>query len=111
MPDVPIGPELTRMLALEGVPPVTTARWNSKRKAQVVRAVQEGLFHEDKACRLYHLTGEELAGWQQALAESGERGLCVTKRIHPGWIHRLEGDGALHTSASMYGDDRHVQVH
>ena len=85
MPDpcrrIAVDRELAGILATETVPPVTTRRWNSRRKAQVVRAVQAGMLSEEEACRLYRMTAEELAGWQRAHDESGERGLRVTKRI------------------------------
>ena len=110
MPDVPIGPKLSCILELESVPPVTTTRWSAKRKAQVVRAVQAGLLREEEVCRFYRMTAEELAGWQQALAEGGERGLCATKRARSGWKHQLDQAWGLEGSAFQHWDRRHVPV-
>lgn len=76
-----VDPELAGILAAGMLPPVSTRRWNPRRKAQVVRAVQTGMLSEADACRLYCMTAEELAGWKRRLDESGERGLRVTKRI------------------------------
>ena len=85
MPDpchrIVVDSEQARILATEIVPPASTRRWNPRRKAQVVRAVQTGLLSEAEACRLYCMTAEELAGWMHALDESGEHGLRVTKRF------------------------------
>lgn len=67
----------------QALPPPTTRRWNPKRKAQVVRAIEAGLLTHDEACRRYRMTLEELLGWERALDESGERGLRVTKRLRP----------------------------
>ena len=72
-------PEIIKILDLESVPPVTTTRWVARRKAQVVAAVQAGLFTIDEACQLYGLTLEEFLGWQRAIRESGVRGLRITK--------------------------------
>ena len=76
-------PEIARILDLESVPPVTTTRWVARRKAQVVAAVQAGLFSIDEACDLYKLTLEEFLGWQQTIRETGVRGLQITKRRFP----------------------------
>ena len=83
-------PEIASILALESVPPVTTTRWNARRKAQVARAVQAGLLNEQEACRLYRMTVEELISWQSALCESGERGLHVTKQVRSKWSDSLD---------------------
>jgi uncharacterized protein DUF1153 len=66
------------------LPPPSTRRWNPKRKAQVVRAIEAGILTHDEACCRYRMALEELLGWERALCESGERGLRITKRIRPG---------------------------
>jgi hypothetical protein len=76
-------PEIAQLLDLESVPPVTTTRWVARRKAQVVAAVQAGLFTIEEACDLYKLTLEEFLGWQQTIRETGIRGLQITKRRVP----------------------------
>jgi hypothetical protein len=73
-------PEISRILALETVPPVTTSRWFPRHKAQVVAAVDAGLLSAGEACQLYRLTEEEFAGWQRAIAEAGVSGLRVSRR-------------------------------
>ena len=71
-----------RVIAAD-LPPPDTRRWNPKRKAQVVRAIESGVLTHQDACRLYRMAIEELLGWERARLESGERGLRVTKRMRP----------------------------
>jgi hypothetical protein len=101
--------ELANILPLETVPPVTTRRWNPRRKAQVVRAVQDGMLSEEEACRLYRMTLEELASWQRTLDESGERGLLVTRRVRPRTIDPF--DAAWPLQGSVLRNDPHAQSH
>ena len=82
MPDLSLADseiERTRLLALETVPPATIRRWNARRKAQVVEALEASLLTEEEACRYYRLTIEELAAWRRAMALAGRQGLLATK--------------------------------
>jgi hypothetical protein len=91
----------------EALPPATTLRWNAKRKAEVVRAIEAGTLTYDEACRRYRMFLEELLGWQRALEESGERGLRVTRRIRPQWVDPFD----WHKLDSVHRKDRHDRSH
>ena len=71
----PLGEPLTR----KRLPPVKTARWTIRRKAEVVAAVAGGLLNVDEACERYSVSLEELANWQRAMDRSGMPGLRVTQ--------------------------------
>jgi hypothetical protein len=76
-----IGP-LGETLTLDTIPPSTTTRWVSRRKAEVVAAINGGLLSMDEACERYRLSIEELASWQRALDRAGVPGLRITKLQH-----------------------------
>ena len=101
--------EQARTLATEIVPPVTTRRWNPRRKAEVVRAIATGRLSEAEACRLYRMTAEELAGWKRALDESGERGLRVTKRLRARALDPFES--AWPAQGSVRRNDSYARSH
>ena len=69
-------------LTLKDLPKRDTRRWVSRRKAEVVAAVEGGLLTVDEACARYDLTVEEFAGWQRAVDRSGMPGLRVTRIQH-----------------------------
>lgn len=77
-PAAVIGP-LGEPLTLETLPPPETRRWVTRRKAEVVAAVQGGLLTLDEACERYGLSVEELISWQRAIDRSGMQGLRVTR--------------------------------
>ena len=77
-PAAVIGP-LGEPLTLETLPPPETRRWVTRRKAEVVAAVQGGLLTLDEACERYGLSVEELIFWQRAIDRSGMQGLRVTR--------------------------------
>ena len=60
------------------LPAPDTRRWVSRRKAQVVAAVQGGLLSLDEACERYALSLEEFLSWQRAMHRYGMPGLCAT---------------------------------
>src|SRR5688572_28665365 len=76
-----IGP-LGELLTMHSLPPQTIKRWVTRRKAEVVAAVDGGLLTVDEACDRYNLTVEELAAWQRAIERSGMLGLRVTRTQH-----------------------------
>lgn len=74
----PAGEELT----LDDLPPPDTTRWVSRRKAQVVAAIEGGLLTADEACARYRMCSEELANWQRLLDRVGVPGLRTTRIQH-----------------------------
>lgn len=66
-------------LTLADLPPPSTRRWVSRRKAEVVAAVRGGLLSLDEACKRYNLTSEEFLAWQNALDRFGLDGLRTTR--------------------------------
>ncbi|PQM27008.1 DUF1153 domain-containing protein [Sphingopyxis lindanitolerans] len=74
----PIGEQLT----LDDLPPPNTTRWVSRRKAQVVAAVEGGLLTADDACWRYRMSHEELATWQRMFERVGVPGLRATRVQH-----------------------------
>jgi len=73
-----VGP-LGEALTLTGLPPREKVRWTTRRKAEVVAAVNGGLLSFDEACEHYSLSLEELTSWQRAIHRSGMPGLRVTR--------------------------------
>jgi hypothetical protein len=75
--DTVIGPD-GRTLTLADLPQRETTRWVTRRKAEVVAAVQGGLLSLDEACERYRLSVEEYLSWQHAIARHGMEGLRAT---------------------------------
>lgn len=75
--DSVIGPD-GRTLTLADLPQRETTRWVTRRKAEVVAAVQGGLLSLDEACERYRLSVEEFLSWQHAIARHGMDGLRAT---------------------------------
>ncbi|HEX8055541.1 MAG TPA: DUF1153 domain-containing protein [Novosphingobium sp.] len=73
-----IGPRGER-LTLATLPAPGSLRWNVRRKAEVVAAVDGGLLTLREACKRYGLDLEELLDWQRAVERWGWQGLRVTK--------------------------------
>jgi hypothetical protein len=76
--DTVIGPD-GRTLTMADLPKPDTARWVTRRKAEVVAAVQGGLISLDEACDRYRLSVEEFLTWQNAIARHGLDGLRATQ--------------------------------
>ncbi len=68
-----------RQRELDKLPPVTTRRWVTSRKVQVVTAVRTGLLSLSEACERYHLSTEEFRSWARLYDEHGVRGLRATR--------------------------------
>jgi hypothetical protein len=66
-------------LTMADLPAPETERWVSRRKAEVVAAVDGGLLSLEEACQRYALTVEEFLTWQRAFDRYGQRGLRATK--------------------------------
>jgi hypothetical protein len=75
--DSVVGPD-GRTLTLADLPQRETTRWVTRRKAEVVAAVQGGLLSLDEACERYRLSVEEFLSWQHAIARHGMDGLRAT---------------------------------
>jgi hypothetical protein len=75
--DSVVGPD-GRTLTLADLPQRETTRWVTRRKAEVVAAVQGGLLSLDEACERYRLSVEEFLSWQHAIARYGMDGLRAT---------------------------------
>ena len=61
------------------LPPADTTRWVPSRKADVVRAIREGIIGRAEACTRYALSLEELCLWERAIDAAGIAGLRVTR--------------------------------
>ena len=75
--DTVIGPD-GRTLTMADLPKPDTARWVTRRKAEVVAAVQGGLISLEDACDRYSLSVEEFLSWQHGIARHGLDGLRAT---------------------------------
>ena len=67
-----------RVMSRADLPDPGTRRWVASRKAAVVRALEHGLLSEHEAISRYALSEEELASWQSAVEQYGERALKAT---------------------------------
>jgi len=72
--DYVTGPD-GRSLTRDTLPPPDTKRWVSRRKAEVVAAVQGGLISLEDACERYRLSIEEYLTWENAIHRYGLNGL------------------------------------
>jgi hypothetical protein len=68
-----------RQKELDRLPPPDTRRWVTRRKAQVVTAVRNGLITVEEACQRYSLSEEEFKSWQELLEHHGLSGLRATR--------------------------------
>ncbi len=65
-------------LTLDDLPPKNIKRWVTRRKAEVVAAVQGGLISRDDALDRYDLSVEEYEGWERLYTDYGTKGLRAT---------------------------------
>lgn len=70
----PLGP-----LTLDDLPSSHTAHWVSRRKAELLAAIDGGMLTTGEACSRYRLSLEELAAWRRAIERSGVPGLRITR--------------------------------
>lgn len=66
-------------ITLSDLPPPNVTRWVTRRKAEVVAAVDGGLLTEEAACKRYGLSEEEFAGWLKLYTKHGAKGLRATR--------------------------------
>lgn len=66
-------------LGNDDLPSSSTTRWVSRRKAEVLAAIDGGLLSQSEACARYRLSVEELAAWRWSVDRAGIPGLRVTR--------------------------------
>jgi transposase-like protein len=76
-PKSPLGRPMTR----DDLPPPDTRRWVTRRKAEVVAGVRQGLISLAEACERYDLTVDEFLSWQKRLERHGMDGLRATRIV------------------------------
>lgn len=70
----PLGP-----LTIDDLPSSGTTYWVSRRKAEVLAAIDGGMLALEDACEKYRISPEELAAWRRSVDRAGIPGLRVTK--------------------------------
>lgn len=68
-----------RTLTLKDLPAPGVARWVTRRKAEVVAAVEGGLLTENAALERWNLSEEEFSGWRKLYTRHGPKGLRATR--------------------------------
>ena len=66
-------------ITIGDLPSSSTAHWVSRRKAEVLAAIDGGLLSESEACERYRLSAEELAAWRRSISRAGIPGLRITR--------------------------------
>ncbi len=66
-------------LTISDLPSLSTTFWVSRRKAEVLAAIDGGLLTVDEACERYRLSLEEIVAWRRSMADAGVAGLRITK--------------------------------
>ena len=79
MEQKPISTENATPLDDPELPPVDTKRWVIRRKAQLLRAIEDGRLTRAEACARYNISDAELRLWERAIACAGIPGLRVTR--------------------------------
>lgn len=73
-----VGPNGYR-ITLTDLPQPGANRWVSRRKAEIVSAVRDGLLTLEEALKRYDLSLEEFESWRTAIARHGVPGLRSTR--------------------------------
>ena len=68
-----------RVLTLKDLPKPGVSRWVTRRKAEVVAAVEGGLLSMDAALERWNLSEEEFSGWRKLYTRHGAKGLRTTR--------------------------------
>ena len=66
-------------LRIDDLPSSSTTHWVSRRKAEVLAAIDGGLLSQSEACARYRLSVAELAAWRRSIDRAGIPGLRVTR--------------------------------
>ncbi len=72
-------PARPTLLTLDDLPPPDTTRWVTRRKAEVVEGVRQGVITRDEALARYHLSEEEFQSWERLIDRHGISALRVTR--------------------------------
>lgn len=75
----PVSAEVVPFVAPDRLPPADTKRWVTRRKAEVVDAVRNGVLTLEEACGRYKLSVEEFLSWQRLVERHGLAGLRATR--------------------------------
>lgn len=70
----PLGP-----LTMDDLPSSATTYWVSRRKAEILAAIDGGLLSLEEACDRYRLSNEEIGSWRRSLDRAGIPGLRITR--------------------------------
>ena len=70
----PLGP-----LTIDDLPSSCTTYWVSRRKAEVLAAIDGGMLALEDACKRYRLSAEELAAWRRSIDRAGVPSLRITR--------------------------------
>lgn len=70
----PLGP-----LTMADLPSSATTHWVSRRKAEVLAAIEGGMLTIEEASARYRLSLEELAAWRRSVKRAGVPGLRITR--------------------------------
>lgn len=73
-----VGPD-GQTLTLADLPKPGIKRWVTRRKAEVVAAVNGGLLSKDDALKRYAISEEEFEGWERLYSRHGAKGLRATR--------------------------------
>ena len=92
-PSFVIGPS-GQPMTIDDLPPPDTKRWVSRRKAEVVVAVRQGLLTLEEACARYNLSAEEFLSWERMIDQHGLPGLRVTRLQEYRDMDTIDGFGA-----------------
>jgi len=68
-----------RALTLNDLPKPGVTRWVTRRKAEVVAAVEGGMLSMDAALERWNLSEEEFSGWRKLYTRHGSKGLRTTR--------------------------------
>lgn len=68
-----------RTLTMKDLPSPGVTRWVTRRKAEVVAAVEGGLLSIEAALDRWNLSEEEFSGWRQLYTRHGAKGLRTTR--------------------------------
>lgn len=68
-----------RQRELDNLPSPKTRRWVMRRKAQVVKAVRDGLLSLEEVLTRYNLSEEEFNSWSSLMDHHGLQGLRATR--------------------------------
>lgn len=84
------------------LPSPNTTHWTSRRKAELMAAIDGGLIDLAEAFEEYRLTSEELAGWRETVGRAGIPGLRVTRHTNALSSESLVDDRSMTATYRYY---------